>query len=760
LRYTLQITSAFYLALHFAAASLTGYAWGVDALGYQPGLMLPFVLASGLLLAISCRPALLDPAVSRIENLLRSPHFLWVLTAVFGVLLVTLSTQTHLLGDGRLLVRELDKGAVSRQDRAPLFFYIIHQTFRLIGEAEATYRIVSVSAGGCFVFLASLIAKETARNTHIRLGITVLLIVQGYAVLFFGHIETYGVLFAMSALYVYVAIRFVKGTSSLFLPAAVLGITICCHLAGLSLVPSFLALLLVRRDHGSVGVRLGACALMPVLVVGLLYLLDYPLVGSGDESFASRHLLPIRSLSKYSVAYTIFSVSHLLDLTNTLLLAAPAFEIAAPLLGRLVNRNVGDLWFLTLCLPPLLMTWVINPEIGAFRDWDILAFPGFFLTVALGRGVAGLTENAGTRVLTLLVGVSILHLIPWILINGNADATIVRYKNLLATAPNSSHGVTYGWDTLGGYYREEGRFEEAYQAYVSLLETSPDHLRGQAVAGQTAGNLGKYAQAVAHFQAAMRLEPGEDSHAINLAKILLKMDRNAEAAGLLKDVLGRSPDQPRIIRLLAHAALRAGDYEEAFELANGIITQYPPGDVEDHIIVGATHNLRGDPTHAIASFRKVLEIAPGHVNALKRIAGIYKAEGEPASALGVLRSVPAADRDLGILRSIGDAHNAFGAFDSSAAYFELASQLGERNADVQYRLGSAYLASGKSLESISPLTKAVSLDSTIVGAYRNLGAAYVSLGQDGKAKVMFENLLELQPNVPDRDELTQWIQGH
>jgi hypothetical protein len=46
---TLKITSAIYLILHLAAPLWPGQMWGVDSLAYQPGLILPFILASGFL---------------------------------------------------------------------------------------------------------------------------------------------------------------------------------------------------------------------------------------------------------------------------------------------------------------------------------------------------------------------------------------------------------------------------------------------------------------------------------------------------------------------------------------------------------------------------------------------------------------------------------------------------------------------------------------------------------------------------------------
>ena len=214
------------------------------------------------------------------------------------------------------------------------------------------------------------------------------------------------------------------------------------------------------------------------------------------------------------------------------------------------------------------------------------------------------------------------------------------------------------------------------------------------------------------------------------------------------------------MRLLGLAEFRSEKYEEALELANKIIERYPPGNVEDHVMVGSIYGLRGDPSGAIVSFQKALRISPRNVDTLNRLAAAYRAAGDPAAALAVLVQVPASNRGVGTYRAIGAAYYALESFDSAAVYYERALQLDEGNADLHYRLGSARLAGGRVQASVQSLAKAVNLDSTIAGAFRNLGTAYANLEQYEKAKEMLERLLTLQPDVSDRDALTQWIQEH
>ena len=383
MQYFLTIPAFLYLSLHLAAPYLPGHLWGVDALAYQPELFVPFIVVSLLLLTAVTGdrlPVQINDAFARFPESGRLPA-LYALTAL---LVSVFLTQTHLLGDGGLLLRELALGAESPEDRAPLSLFLIQQLYTWVGDALTTYRLVSLTSGIGFVWLALKIGQSLATEEGSGLGITALLITQGYSLLFAGYVETYSLLFAASALYIYVAVRCLKGEVGLLVPALVLSAVICVHVAAVSLVPSFVALLYVRREWGNRG-ALGSLGVLPVAVIGLLVLLDYPFSGGGEDLLVSQHLLPLWSTRDLTVGYALLDASHVSDLVNALLLAAPAFLVGLPLVIVREAWDVRDLWFATLCVPPLLMTWVINPEIGAFRDWDVLAYPALFLTVALCR---------------------------------------------------------------------------------------------------------------------------------------------------------------------------------------------------------------------------------------------------------------------------------------------------------------------------------------------------------------------------------------
>ena len=52
------------------------------------------------------------------------------------------------------------------------------------------------------------------------------------------------------------------------------------------------------------------------------------------------------------------------------------------------------------------------------------------------------------------------------------------------------------------------------------------------------------------------------------------------------------------------------------------------------------------------------------------------------------------------------------------------------------------------------------MDPTLAGAYRNLGSAYTDLEKVERAKEVLRKLLDILPNIPDRDILRNWVMEH
>jgi predicted O-linked N-acetylglucosamine transferase (SPINDLY family) len=131
---------------------------------------------------------------------------------------------------------------------------------------------------------------------------------------------------------------------------------------------------------------------------------------------------------------------------------------------------------------------------------------------------------------------------------------------------------------LGNLYRGEQRFAEAIAAYEAVLARAPAHpglLNNMGLALEGAGDAER---ALAAYRAALAAEPGHRQSLGNLAHLLCRLRRYAEAATLCEEYLRRFPDANATVWVdLGICQHHAGDYaraEESFERALALA----PGD--------------------------------------------------------------------------------------------------------------------------------------------------------------------------------------
>ena len=242
-------------------------------------------------------------------------------------------------------------------------------------------------------------------------------------------------------------------------------------------------------------------------------------------------------------SYRLFSISHFLDFFNVLILAAPAACMALCLLKK---RDLGRHPFLLAGAAfPLLFTFLANPEIGAFRDWDLLALPAVPFTLwAASALLARMRDpNSAFHTAFLICGAAALHSLAWTGVNAWPVAAEARYINLMNGL--TGHAASYGWETLGSYYRRQGEPAYALGAYRRALEANPDNARHWGSVGSIHYSRGEYEESIPYFVRAIEINPGLAKAYLHLGMACLNTDRLEEGRGILQAFLTLSPDDPR-----------------------------------------------------------------------------------------------------------------------------------------------------------------------------------------------------------------------
>jgi tetratricopeptide (TPR) repeat protein len=343
------------------------------------------------------------------------------------------------------------------------------------------------------------------------------------------------------------------------------------------------------------------------LIVGvagtLFFAVGFDLIGYLGEP-KDIHRLPWLGDPGFRAAYRVLSPAHLFDVLNQHLLVAPAALLAVSVVRRGARRTRRSLFLGVAAAFPLLFTFVANPEIGTFRDWDALSFAGLLLlgwaADALGRWVPDPRRLASAAV--LVVGAAALHAAAWLALNADAERAETRFVRLLSSCPMSVHGRTYGWESIGSHYRRMQRPELALDAFEHAIESSPDNPRHWLTAGELHLVAGRDAEARRHFERALELNPklADAWHGLGVARF-------------------RANEYDAAVRAFEKAVAQKRDHAGAW------------------FNLGLCHLRQQRPEPAMIAFREVVKAQPDFAAAYFQLGVLHRARGELAPARAAFR---------------------------------------------------------------------------------------------------------------------------
>lgn len=667
--------------------------WGADFLYYYSDpLRVVFILLAVLVL-VPCLHTRIGAFFGTVSSILWGNgartwivRILLILLALSGF--IALQSARHLLGDGYLYLRELDAGITQRVDRAPLTFSLIrflHGAGAALWQtAENTYRVYSYASGLLYLLLALATAGTLGRNDREKSVAFAFLLTAGYVQLFFGYVENYAFYMPASLLYLLAGLRCLENRAPLYAPAMVLGLLVPFHFLFVLFAPSLLILgyRRVRQSEASlprwknVGEQLAAFCTAPAAAVLVFWIAGFDFGAFLDRTGGKHHILPLFADPGFHVPYRIVSVSHFLDFVNLQILSAPAAVMAVFLFGRKDFRHHPFL--LSAAAVPLLFTFIANPEIGAFRDWDILALPALPLTLWAASALLERRrrDERTHRNVSVICAAAALHTMLWIGLNANPSAAEARYVHLVGGL--NGHAASYGWETLGTYYRLRGKTVPALNAYRRALDANPKNPRHWLSVGIIYCDLGRPERGIDHLRKATEIQPDLAEAHINLGAAFLGTGRHEAAIDHLEKAVELQPESALALVNLGAAYNEAGRYSEALAPLNKAL-DFQPGHPGAHVNIGASYHGLGRYGEAVKHLETALELQPALANAQTYL-------------------------------NIGGTYHSMGRFEEAIPYLKKAIQINPRLTNAYFNLGLAYGALNRMEEARANLRKVLELN--------------------------------------------------
>ena len=565
-----------FLILHLVAGYATpAIGWGVHFPAYLPAWASVVVILSAMSFAVPAGRRLLGRLFNRLEMWCRPLTLVTgnaaLLVAGMAVFIAS-SSAVHLLGDGYLYLRELPLQTI-RADHSPASFWTVRVMYEVVRsslDAERVYRLYSYSAGLLYLLVAVSTAKILSRDRRVRALSLVVLVTPGYMLVFCGYVETYALPYAGTVLYLYAGLATIRGKLPWWGLSVLLGALIPLHFILATLIPSLLLVVAMspryRRSPGAneggdeegptrrLFSPLRTLASPAIVACGTLLVLTAVNVDPRMYSDVARgsNLLPLTGPGSHYQAYSMFAPRHLVDFVNQLLLAAPIAVLALIALRRRMWSTEPESLFLSCAaLVPLAATFVMNPEIGAFRDWDLLAFPAIPLVLWSASRLGNAVEKGSLRreQALIMAGVAGLHTLLWLALNASAVTSTERFVDLLDRGSLSTHARSYGWDTMGEYYRAKGDIQEELEASEIALAANPQNPRHWFNVGVAYSRMGDRDRAIDSWKQAVRLNPEFLDAYDRLATALFEAGDTEEANNLLRKILTLNPEPDHEARI-------------------------------------------------------------------------------------------------------------------------------------------------------------------------------------------------------------------
>jgi protein O-mannosyl-transferase len=272
-------------------------------------------------------------------------------------------------------------------------------------------------------------------------------------------------------------------------------------------------------------------------------------------------------------------------------------------------------------------------------------------------------------------------------------------------------------------WKQTTYWQNSETVWTRSLSCTTDNYVAEANLGSALCEDGMVDEAIAHFQKALRLNPGNAMAHSNLAAALRKKNRIDEAITQFQEALRLKPDFAEAHLNLGSALLQKGRVDEAithFEKA----LQSQPDFPEAQYNLGTALRQKGKLDEAIAHYQSALQIKPDYAEAQN---------------------------------NLGDSLAQKGRLDEAMAHFQKALQIKPDYADAHLNLGVLLFRQSRVDEAMDHYETALQIKPDYAAAHYNLGNALLQKGNAAEAIRQFQQALQITPSDPEVQNNLAWL---
>jgi len=559
-------------------------------------------------------------SVSNNISRLHRPSVLIVVSLLLFLLFYLFRSRAHVYGDGFLALdvasTPLELWPFNEYFMKPLsmllYRFMIFFVAPLINVGSANILSALNAGAGLAGFwalfrLSRLLVSGTGRQWFMLTGS----LAGGNVVLFFGYIEYYPLAIVLALWSLVFSIGYLRGQNRLWPALLVSIIATGVHLfAAPTVVLAIIAGWISPGKDRDIKRRLSFLR-ANLTVVGLS-------VVAAALFQLSNHEGPVITLwPTQSASYWAFGFSHLLDIANEILLVAPLglIGLVVALFRYRKSKPVGptENLLISISLFLFLLSFWINPELGAARDWDLLSFFGFPFSLwgafALLKALPKQVNTTGMLIQVLVVGLVIV--VPNLYEKNNLVVAAERLDDILWHDPHYQKDYRQAYNSYhwgGTLIKDVGNLERSIRHLKRAAEVVDAPARRYASLASAYHRKGLVDSAYIYYHRALAKDPGNEKILSNVSVLELKAGRVDRLLALAQRAVEVNPGSGGNHHLLAFAYSRLGTQDSALvhsRLANKLMPETKRLVMQP----GRIHGMMNQQDSAYHHIMRALELA-------------------------------------------------------------------------------------------------------------------------------------------------------
>lgn len=413
--------------------------WGFNHFGYWFNFSEYLLGLIALIIAYTIYKYFPDKFDSLNSNSTRNYILISVLSiSVLSILFYYFRGTTHFLGDGTQLIPilESESTAIKANNFGEQWLHI--QLFKLLPgnpyeRGLASYQYLSILFG-IFSVIATFVSSYFLFDTNLkRILFSFGIISGGYALMFFGYVENYTIFLFLIMLYSLLGVIGFQNKYLKFLLIPIVVLATWMHVFGILLIPSLIYLFIYNKNiykkylWGNKTVKYILIIVIAASSIYAAYML------TKVNLVFKLSILPLID-DKFTVSdYTLFSLDHIIDIINLIIMTIPSLIVVLYCLIKIETKNkiiAPTTTFLLLTSSSLFIaTFVFEPKLSMPIDWDIFSVFVVPLTVLIYFITIENLKTYSIRTVLFMILAGFIFITPRVLTQVNENIAITHALN-------------------------------------------------------------------------------------------------------------------------------------------------------------------------------------------------------------------------------------------------------------------------------------------------------------------------------------------